>query len=157
MANGDRHARRGACAGSDAVAVSDLSADATCQFPISANIRRNARWIREQVAQAKEQGADVVHFPETALSGYAHVDFPAWDGFDWDLLPAESGRVRVVNAGHEPPLWRTGAGAYHEIEADTPPVGVLETEVSMAGLEERVQSGEGMGPRFASCQWQATT
>jgi len=59
------------------------------------------------------------------------------------LFDPESGRVRVVNAGHEPPLWRTGAGAYHEIEADTPPVGVLETEVSMAGLEERSLDLEG--------------
>lgn len=69
---------------------------ATCQFPVSASIRRNARWIREQVAQAKEQGADLVHFPETALSGYAHVDFPAWDGFDWDLLLSESECVRAL-------------------------------------------------------------
>lgn len=54
------------------------------------------------------------------------------------LFDPESGRVRVVNAGHEPLLWRTGVAAYREIGADTPPIGVLETELSMVGLEERI-------------------
>lgn len=35
---------------------------------------------------AKRSGAGVVHFSETALSGYAGVDFDSLDGFDWDLL-----------------------------------------------------------------------
>lgn len=63
---------------------------ATCQFAISGNIRRNARQIKRQIVQAKKQRAQVVHFPEAALSGYAGVDVPDWDGYDWGTLREET-------------------------------------------------------------------
>jgi predicted amidohydrolase len=37
---------------------------------------------------ARERGADVVHFPEACLSGYAGVDLPSLRGFDWARLEA---------------------------------------------------------------------
>jgi deaminated glutathione amidase len=40
------------------------------------------------IAQAKEQRADVVHFSETCLAGYAGVEFKSWDGYDWSALKA---------------------------------------------------------------------
>ena len=49
---------------------------ATCQFSVEGRIEHNRRWVLKQIAQATEEGADVVHFSECALSGYAGVDLP---------------------------------------------------------------------------------
>lgn len=59
---------------------------ATAQFPISGDIIANRRYIVRQMRAAARRGADVVHFPETALSGYAGIDFTSFEGFDWDVL-----------------------------------------------------------------------
>jgi len=62
---------------------------ATCQFPISAAIAENARWIRYQIHLAERSGADLVQFPETALSGYAGAAHATLEQFDWKLLERE--------------------------------------------------------------------
>ena len=59
---------------------------ATCQFPVSADLRSNARYVLRQMRKARERGADVAHFCEGALSGYAGNDLDSFDGFDWALL-----------------------------------------------------------------------
>jgi predicted amidohydrolase len=59
---------------------------ATCQFPVSSDLRSNRRYVLRQMRTAKERGAHVAHFCEGALSGYAEADFRSHDGFDWDLL-----------------------------------------------------------------------
>jgi len=59
---------------------------ATCQFPISSDVRKNLRYVSRQIRAAKERGADVAHFPEAALSGYAGAEFASYEGFDWALL-----------------------------------------------------------------------
>jgi predicted amidohydrolase len=59
---------------------------ATCQFPVSADVRANYEHIARQIRLAKQRGADVVHFPECALSGYADTDVESFDDLDWDLL-----------------------------------------------------------------------
>jgi predicted amidohydrolase len=46
-----------------------------------------------QMRAARQRGADVVHFPEAALSGYAGVDFRSYRGFDWKLLEATTRQV----------------------------------------------------------------
>ena len=66
---------------------------ATCQFAIGGNPRRNGSQIRRQIAQAGERGALVAHFPECALSGYAGSDVKSWEGYDWDVLRAETERI----------------------------------------------------------------
>ncbi|MFT5369352.1 MAG: putative amidohydrolase [Candidatus Latescibacterota bacterium] len=63
---------------------------ATCQFSVRANIRKNAAQIKKQIVQAKHQRADVVHFSECALSGYAGTDYKTWEGFDWAALIEET-------------------------------------------------------------------
>lgn len=63
---------------------------ATCQFPLSADIRRNAHHMAQMIRAAAERGADAVHLPEGALSGYAGKQFRTWDGFDWLTLHRES-------------------------------------------------------------------
>lgn len=59
---------------------------ASCQFPVSADVSRNARTIVRQMREAKRRGAAVAHFPECALSGYAGVEFESLENFDWAAL-----------------------------------------------------------------------
>ncbi|MCD6175196.1 MAG: hypothetical protein J7K65_05435 [Planctomycetes bacterium] len=55
----------------------------TCQFPVSADIGANGEWIRGQMREADEKGADLVHFSKCVLSGYAGVDYMTMAEFDW--------------------------------------------------------------------------
>ena len=59
---------------------------ASCQFPVSADIKENYRWIKAQIIDAKLKKADVVHFPECALSGYPGADMKTLEGYNWDQL-----------------------------------------------------------------------
>jgi len=59
---------------------------ASCQFPVSADIKSNFRYIEEQMTEASLKKADVVHFPECALSGYPGTDMQTIDNFSWDEL-----------------------------------------------------------------------
>jgi predicted amidohydrolase len=59
---------------------------ASCQFPVSADIRINYSYIESQIIEAKLKKADVVHFPECALSGYPGSDMETLDNFNWNLL-----------------------------------------------------------------------
>lgn len=63
---------------------------ATCQFPVSADVAANAAQITALMEQAAGQNADIVHFSECALSGYAGVDFPDFQGYDWNRLKAKT-------------------------------------------------------------------
>jgi deaminated glutathione amidase len=69
---------------------------ATCQFPVSAGISANLRHIARQLDTARRGGADVAHFPEGALSGYAGTDFASFDGFDWAGLRAATREVLAL-------------------------------------------------------------
>jgi deaminated glutathione amidase len=66
---------------------------ATCQFPVSSDIGSNLTYVRRQLRTCKERGADVAHFPEGALSGYAGTDFVSFAGFDWDELRRATAEV----------------------------------------------------------------
>lgn len=74
---------------SEDVAKGEKLRVATCQFPVSGSISENADWIRRQMRQAHQQQADVVHFSEVALSGYAGVDRPNMSDYDWELHDRE--------------------------------------------------------------------
>lgn len=76
---------------------------ATAQFPVGSDISRNAKHILRQAAHAKSQGAQVVHFPEGSLSGYAGTDFRSFVGFDWDLL--RSTTLNILHAAKDMELW----------------------------------------------------
>ena len=49
---------------------------ASCQFSVEADICQNRDTILAQVDEAADRGARIIHFSETALSGYAGVDNP---------------------------------------------------------------------------------
>jgi len=76
---------------------------ASCQFPVTGNIGENADYILQQVRQAKMRGAEVVHFPECALSGYGGADFESYDGFDWPTLKEKTGSICAL--ADELDLW----------------------------------------------------
>ncbi len=61
---------------------------ATCQFSVEPRIAHNRRWTLKQIDEAADRGADVVHFSECALSGYAGVDIPNIQSLDWEELRA---------------------------------------------------------------------
>jgi deaminated glutathione amidase len=69
---------------------------ATCQFPVSADISANLRYIKRQMATACWRGSRVAHFPEGSLSGYAGTDFESFGGYDWDRLHEATAEI----AGH---------------------------------------------------------
>src|SRR5689334_17920641 len=59
---------------------------ASCQFPVSADIHANLKWITKQMTEAKTKKATIVHFPECALSGYPGTDMTSIDNFNWKEL-----------------------------------------------------------------------
>ena len=91
---------------------------ATAQFAVSSDIDANLAAVERLLRQARAVGADVVHFPEAALSGYAGVDFAGFDGLDWPRLQAAARRVMAL-AG-ELRLW-TVVGSAHRLSGDHKP------------------------------------
>ena len=90
---------------------------ATCQFPVSANINRNAAAIETQLVAAAKQGAEVIHFPECALSGYAGADFCDWSGFDWNLLADQTRKLISLAKAHR--VWLV-LGSTHRLRSHLP-------------------------------------
>jgi len=75
----------------------------TSQFPVGADVEGNTRYVLRQMQEAKDRGADVVHFCEGALSGYVDVDRPSFDGMDWVLL--KDCTERVMDRARDLELW----------------------------------------------------
>jgi len=50
--------------------------------------------VLKQIHQAADQQAQAAHFPECALSGYAGVDIPNFDAFDWEHLKAATREIQ---------------------------------------------------------------
>ena len=91
---------------------------ATCQFPVSADIRKNLAFIVHQVHTAKDRSAHVVHFPEACLSGYAGTDFASFEGFDWALL--KECTEEVLNLARELGVWVV-LGSSHRLTGTNKP------------------------------------
>jgi hypothetical protein len=49
---------------------------ATCQFPIGSDVHKNLEYVARQIKTARDRDADVAHFPEACLSGYAGSPSP---------------------------------------------------------------------------------
>lgn len=76
---------------------------ATCQFPASSDVRKNFGYVSRQIRSAGDRGADVAHFPEAGLSGYAGVDLASFEGFDWSLL--EECTQKILGLARESGVW----------------------------------------------------
>jgi predicted amidohydrolase len=66
---------------------------ASCQFSVEPDIALNLQQVLAQIQQAADRGARVVHFSETALSGYAGVDLPSSSQLDWQALRTATAEV----------------------------------------------------------------
>jgi predicted amidohydrolase len=64
--------------------------------------------------KAKGLGADIVHFPECALSGYVGFDFPNFEGFDWELLKKEMLKIMALAGKFK--LW-VALGSVHQLNS----------------------------------------
>jgi len=91
---------------------------ASCQFPVSDKIKKNAGWIKTQMRHAKIKGCDIIHFPEGALSGYARADFDSFDNFDWELLYQETDAILTL--AKELKLWVL-LGSAHKLTGNNKP------------------------------------
>ncbi len=91
---------------------------ATCQFAVSDSIKSNSRQICGFMHKARQLKADIIHFPESALSGYIGVDFPNFDNFDWELLRCETEKIMTL-AG-ELNLWVV-LGSFHRLTEPNKP------------------------------------
>ena len=90
---------------------------AACQFAIGADIPRNGATIRRQMRVGQRRGAEIVLFPECALSGYAGAQFESFEGYPWPVLAEETARVREAAA--ELGLW-TILGSTHRSRKGKP-------------------------------------
>jgi predicted amidohydrolase len=90
----------------------------TCQFGVSADVEANAATIRDQMQQSAERGADIVHFSECALSGYASVDFESFADYNWGLLKEKTLEI-IVLAG-QLKLWIV-LGSSHRLSEPNKP------------------------------------
>jgi len=91
---------------------------ATCQFAVSGSIKRNANQIRNFLHKSAKAKADIVHFPECALSGYVGTDFPNFDSYNWELLIGETQKIMAL-AG-ELGLWIVLGSTHRLTEPNKP-------------------------------------
>jgi predicted amidohydrolase len=62
---------------------------ATAQSLITPDVRANGIEIRRLMELARAQGADIIHFPEAAMSGYTKSQIKSWNDVDWNALETE--------------------------------------------------------------------
>lgn len=91
---------------------------AASQFPVTSHITENAGWIKKQMRQAKILGAELVQFPECALSGYGGADIKDFADYDWTLLEAET--RSVLELAKTLRLWVL-LGSSHRLSGDHKP------------------------------------
>ncbi len=90
-------------AGADSPANGPDLKVATCQFPVSGDVDENARYIKDFIKKAAANQADVVQFSEAALSGYAGVDIPDFDNYDWDKLRTQT--REIMSLARDNSIW----------------------------------------------------
>jgi len=84
---------------------------ATCQFAESFSPRRNAAIVCRQMAKAKAQKADIVHFHEACLTGYLSRDVaPRLDEIDWPSV--KESVLSVCEQARKLKLWTILASAH---------------------------------------------
>lgn len=76
---------------------------ATCQFSVEPEIEKNLSFVLAQMQSAADSGAQIVHFSECALSGYAGVDIPSIRELDFPTLQAAT--RKIMRAAQELKVW----------------------------------------------------
>ncbi len=91
---------------------------ATCQFAVGESVEKNSEHIQEFIKKAKKLDADIVHFSECALSGYAGSDFNSLDGFDWGKLTEQTQKIMALAQKLE--LWVVLGNTHRLTEPNKP-------------------------------------
>lgn len=91
---------------------------ATCQFPTSSDIHANFNYISQLMKKSRDRGADVAHFPESCLSGYAGADIESFEDFDWPRLKDLT--YRLIDLAGELHLWVV-IGSAHKLSVTQKP------------------------------------
>lgn len=107
---------------------------ASCQFPVTEDIAKNASYIRRYLRRAADAGAHLLHTSEACLSGYAGTDIPSFVGFDWNALRRETARLCSLAA--ELGLWLI-LGSTHFLAHDISPTNCLYAFDSKGQLVDR--------------------
>ena len=95
---------------------------ASCQFPVTEDIERNADYIGRYMQKAAAEGAHLLHTSEACLSGYAGSDYESFAGYEWDPLRWHTTCLRDLTA--ELNLWLV-LGSAHFLSARSKPTNCL--------------------------------
>ena len=95
---------------------------ATCQHAVSGEVSKNFSAIKKHIIYAKSQKADIVHFSESNLSGYAGIDFIKFKEYDEEFLQANLSKV--IALAREYKLWLI-IGSHHYEKGQTKPYNCL--------------------------------
>ncbi|MCK5464161.1 MAG: carbon-nitrogen hydrolase family protein, partial [Bacteroidales bacterium] len=95
---------------------------ATCQFPVTGDLKSNAEYIKDYIKEAAENHADIVHFSEASLSGYPPGDIPSFEDYDWEALRAET--YEIMSLAKEKRIWVV-LGSAHYIDDEEKPLNCL--------------------------------
>jgi predicted amidohydrolase len=91
---------------------------ASCQFPVSSDIRANYQFIEAQMIEAKLKKADIVHFSECALSGYPGVDMQSLEKFNWSELHQMTDSI--ISLAEKLNIWVI-LGSLHKLSGNNKP------------------------------------
>ena len=91
---------------------------ATCQFPVSGDLKSNADYIMKFIEEAAFNNADIIHFSEAALTGYPPKDIPSFENFDWDKLRAITHGIMAHAEKHK--IWVILGTAHYISEEEKP-------------------------------------
>ena len=95
---------------------------ATCQFPVTGDLKSNADYIKKLIEEAAQNHADIVHFSEAALSGYPPGDIPTFENYDWEALRAET--YEIMSLAKEKRIWVV-LGSAHYLDEEEKPLNCL--------------------------------
>lgn len=91
---------------------------ATCQFPVSADIKRNESYILKQLAEAKAKEVEIAHFSESSLNGYAGTDFKSLKSQDETML--RNSLEKIIRFSAKFKIWVIIGSHYFEKDNDQP-------------------------------------
>lgn len=91
---------------------------ATAQSEITTSLDNNAKNIQQLLRRSSDAGADIVHFPEGALSGYVKSQIASWQSFDWAALEAQLGYIKSLC--EELGIWAVIGSAHNDFDGQRP-------------------------------------
>ena len=91
---------------------------ATCQFPVSGDMKSNSDYIKKYIVEAAQNHADILHFSEAVLTGYPPGDIPSFENFDWNAMGSETNEIMSLAKEHK--IWVILGSAHYLGEKEKP-------------------------------------